>query len=297
MAHWDRKELFATCSSGLCNRLLLLAGSLRIAALTGRKLSLYWPVNHALGCEFEKLFTNTFPSISHDHLHLILDTGLTIKVYNAWRYNGPTFRKLAADGDTDANIVIIKGWSYPMLASDSFSPELEQELCRLLRSLVPIPEIQAAVDAFPLWPAGFVGVHIRRGDNFENFTRSRDQDFMAIMRGVVARRPEVKFFLATDVKSTEERFQEAFGDRLVCYPKSGAARHEERGGQEALIDLLLLSRAAAILGNVDSSYSSTAARLGGKPLALANDQSAVQNLEKTCNFLAGCLPIPDQAPV
>lgn len=295
MGNWDRKDLFGTCSSGLCNRLLTLAGSLRIAALEGRNFSLYWPLNHSLGCRFERLFANRFRMITERDLHIILDTCLTVKVYNAWRYNGPTYKQLSPDGDPDANVVIIKGWGYPMLATDHYGADLDREVRRHLLSLVPLPEILAEVDAFCL-PARSIGVHVRRGDCLETFGQSKDEYFRALMQGIISLRPDVTFFFATHEKGTEDRFRQEFGERLCCFPKSGAARQEERGGQEALIDLLLLSRTAAIIGNVASSYSSTAARLGGKTFVVADENTAHTNLERTCTFLASRLPTPDQAP-
>src|SRR5688572_10853482 len=110
---WTDRNLFVTCSSGLCNRLLMLAGSMRIAARTGRKLALYWPVNRYLGCAFNDLFQNTFPMITGADLTELLDTALTVKVYNAWKTSGPIANSIDAKGDPEINIVIIKGWSYP----------------------------------------------------------------------------------------------------------------------------------------------------------------------------------------
>ncbi len=290
------RNLFATCSSGLCNRLLLLAGSLRIAEATRRSLALYWPVNEALGCPFEMLFTNRFEMVTEKELGLILMTNFNLKVYNAWKTEGPNYRTIRRDGDPDAQIVIIKGWGHPRFEDEPASPEVDAEVRRRLLELKPRPEIEAAVHAYPLPPAT-IGVHVRRGDNVENFGLSRDEHFFRIMRDILQRRPEAKFFLATDVAAVESRFQEEFGGTLLTAPKTWATRREVQGVREGLIDLLILARTAAIIGNVQSSFSQTAARLGKKQMLPADETSSGTRLAPTGAWLAHQLPQPDSVPV
>jgi hypothetical protein len=286
---WIERDLFATCSSGLCNRLLVLAGSLRIAARTNRKLWLYWPQNQDLGCPFDQLFTNTFPMLEKEAFTTLLDTTFTAKIYNAWKTKGPMFKTISADGDPDMNIVIIKGWSYPMFEGEGYSHELDSELRRNLLSFTPVPEIQAVVDGFAL-PLATIGVHVRRGDHVDEFGQSKDEYFMAAMRGIRQRRPDVKFFLATDVADTEQRFRQAFGDSLLAVPKTWKGRADARGVREGLIDLLLLSRTSAILGNIHSSFSQVAGRLGARRMIVADEKSTGAQHDETCETLAQCLP-------
>ena len=283
------RNLFATCSSGLCNRLLVLAGSQRIAEVTGRSLALYWPVNEALGCSFDRLFMNRFEMVTEADLALILKTNFNVKVYNAWQTDGPTYRTLRRDGDPDAHIVIIKGWSHPRFEDETYSPEIDAEVRRRLLALRPRPEIEAAVHQVILPPAT-IGVHVRRGDNLEEFGRSQNEHFFSVMRGIRERRPEVNFFLATDVAEVERQFQDEFDGELVTAPKTWAPRHDEAGVREGLIDLLLLSRTAALIGTVQSSFSQTAARLGKLELLLANETNAGARLKEGCAWLASRLP-------
>ena len=175
-----------------------------------------------------------------------------------------------------------------MFEGEGYSEELNHELRHHLLALKPLPEIQAAVDVFPL-PSDCIGVHVRRGDHIDEFGESRDDHFMAVMRGVRKQWPGVTFFLATDVAATECRFQDEFGDALISAPKNWAGRHQSEGGREGLIDLLLLSRTAAILGNIHSSFSQTAGHLGNKRMIVADERSAGVRLKNTCDALAGCL--------
>ena len=286
---WIDRNLFATCSSGLCNRLLLLAGSMRIAELTNRSLALYWPVNDALGCTFNELFTNRFEMVTDAELAHILKTNFNVKVYNAWRTDGPTYRTMRRDGDPDVDIVIIKGWSYPRFEDETFSAELDVDIRGRLLQLKPRPEIEAAVAALPM-PDTTIGVHVRRADNVENFGESRDEYFFSIMRGILELRPDTTFFLATDVAAIEERFRKEFGGALLSVPKRWAPRHGVEGVREGLIDLLLLARTAGIIGNVQSSFSQTAARIGGREMFLADGCNAGPRLNEVCALLARGLP-------
>jgi hypothetical protein len=293
---WIERNLFSTCSSGLGNRLLMLAGSQRIAELTHRKFALYWPVNEALGCSFNELFTNRFEMVAEADLAHILKTNFNIKVYNAWRTDGPMYRAIQRDGDPDAHIVIIKGWSDPRFEGETHSAEADAELRRRLRELRPVPQIEAAVKEFVFLPAT-IGVHVRRGDDLAEFNKSRDEHFFRMMHGILERCPETTFFLATDVAATERRFQAEFGSALLCAPKTWAPRDELQGVREGLIDLLLLARTAGIIGTNYSSFSQTAARMGKGELRVADEINAGARLDEACALFARYLSRSSFAPV
>jgi len=53
---------------------------------------------------------------------------------------------------------------------------------------------------------------------------------------------------------------------------------------------LLLARTAGIIGNVQSSFSQTAARIGGCDMFEANEANAGPNLDETCRILGRRLP-------
>jgi len=293
---WIERNLFATCTSGLCNRLLLLAGSMRIAAETRRSLAVYWPVNEALGCSFEELFVNRFDMVTEAEFGHILKTNFNVKVYNAWRTDEPDYRAVRRDGDPTAHIVIIKGWSDPRFENETHSNELDAAVRRRLLELRPRPAIEDLVGAYPLPPA-CIGVHVRRGDNLEGFGASKEVHFFRLMRRVLELRPETTFFLATDVEAVEERFRAEFSQALVSAPKQWAARQTVQGVREGLIDLLLLARTTGIIGNVQSSFSLTAAKLGARTMFVADESNAGDRLEKTCAALISCLPVQSGSPV
>src|ERR1051326_4912009 len=113
----NERYLLATCSSGLCNRLLVTAGCRRIAQKTKRKFLLYWPENDQLHCPFEDLFTNKFTLLKEEQMDWLLRTERIAKFYNVDPGAGPVFTEVADDGDPGADLVIIKGWFSPKFAS------------------------------------------------------------------------------------------------------------------------------------------------------------------------------------
>jgi hypothetical protein len=104
-------------------------------------------------------------------------------------------------------------------------------------------------------------VHIRRGDNSASIQVSPLELFLERMRIEVERESETRFFLATDDAATEQTVKERFPGRVTTRDKS-FARNRARGVQDALVDLLVLSKCSLILGSYWSSFSQTAAEMG-----------------------------------
>lgn len=286
-----RRTLIATCSAGLCNRLLVMGGSLRIARRTGRDFMLYWPENEHLGCPFHALFENPLAFLGGDHLHWLLQTERNVKLYGPHHGCGPRFSDLGADGDPEVEAVIIKAWYAPKLAGEEYTAAFHGEVREHLLALRPRPEILAEADAFKL-PPRCVGVHVRRADAcadaVAHFAHSQDDHFTAIMEAVIARVPNVSFFLAADNEATEKMLRARFGDRVCFYRKTSRGR-DRRGVEEALVDLLLLSRTAGLVGTHWSSFSNTAALLGPQLLFVASKDTAGSGLQDTAARLAGAV--------
>jgi hypothetical protein len=117
-----------------------------------------------------------------------------------------------------------------------------------------------------------VGVHIRGTDNAEAVERSPVGLFLERMQEKVEQEPDTHFFLATDDPATEQRVRGRFGERVTTRDKC-FARHRAKGVQDALVDLLVLSKCPVILGSHWSSFSETAAELGGGRLEIVDGGS------------------------
>lgn len=280
------RHLYAACTSGLGDRLLSYAGCWRIAQATARQPRLYWEVNDRCGCAFDRLFENPLPLVAGPDLVRLMQTHCAVKFYNAWLDRpAPLYTKVAADGDPSFDVIVVKSWNYPALDNDRDGAALRKELRPHLLALRPVPGLAAAVKAFDL-PEGALGVHVRRGDAVERFMASREEDFLTLMAAVLERRPESRFFLATDLEEVERRFRQRFGGRILARRKRGGGRATEPGMTESLIDLLLLSRTRAILGNEHSAFTRVAALWGDRPLVIANAENSGANLAESLAVLA-----------
>jgi len=270
------RTLIASCTSGLANRMLMLAGAQRLARLTQRKLLLYWPENDQLGCPFDMLFKNTPALLRDPDMHELLRSDRTMTVYNAW-HCPPLYEDVSSDGDA-AEIVLLKGWTAPKFANETLA-EIRDELCGALRQLAPVDELRAAADAIEL-PNRCLGVHVRIGEAWEyvdDFVQSKREHFEAILRAVTEECSDTSILLATTKPEVERHFRGVFGGRVITFPKSGQDRERE-AMREALVDLLLLSRTRGVLGNFGSTFSQVAAMLGPQLLVMATETAATREL-------------------
>ena len=267
--------LVVSSTSGLCNRLLALAGAMRIADVTGRRLVLYWPQDSNLNCPFEALFENPIERFEAPHLYDLMHTQIGVSVYQTERgkVNRLHYRSIVR-GDPSP-VVVVKGWGAAALRWERGAKPKERAQPYLKR-LVPVAALREAI-ARPPALEDAIGVHIRRGDERQSFAGSRDEDYLTILRRVVERKPDVRFHLATDDRDTEQRFRDAFPDRIHTLAKSAfgpEARQSVEGMREAVVELYRLARTRAVLGNHRSSFSTVAALLGSGRLVVANAKNA-----------------------
>jgi hypothetical protein len=112
-----------------------------------------------------------------------------------------------------------------------------------------------------------VGVHIRRGDNDASIQVSPLELFVERMRREVNDHPEARFFLATDDPDTERVVMSELPGRVTIRSKD-FSRNRASGVEDALVDLLVLSKCSLVLGSYWSSFSQTAAEMGGAELEI-----------------------------
>jgi hypothetical protein len=290
------RTLICASHSGLSNRLLLLAGSLRIAELTGRQLILYWPVNDAAGCPFSQLFTNALRTFRAEDIDTVLHSCSTVKVYNSW-HHPLLYTGVAEDGDPETQIVIMKGWIAPRFRGEQDTPAFWDQVRTQLRALTPAPGLREEVENFVL-PEPCIGVHLRRSEkHIAEFNLSTDEHFERIMDALIAAEPSLHFLIATDDAATEQKFLTRYSGRALSFEKSRRKRNDPRGIEEALIDLLLLGRTRAILGNHYSSFSFLAGQWAGRPALYATAESSGPRLEMTTQQLLAPLNCSSRIPV
>jgi hypothetical protein len=131
----------------------------------------------------------------------------------------------------------------------------------------PVEEVESAVAKVTAsFGPNTVGVHVRRTDHAVAVERSPLGLFLEAMDDEAGQSPDVAFFLATDCEQTEEAVRRRFGGIVLTYPKRSRDRGTPEGVLDAMVDLLCLSRTRRMVGSCGSSFSGTAALLGGIPL-------------------------------
>lgn len=275
--------------SGLCNRLRVLTSSEVLAKLTGRSLRVCWEQGVGFSDEdFNDLFENQFPRVGADEFSLLREQGLRLD--EVVRPSGGNQARPPAESGFD-QVFDLEG--VPVVTYSHFlglhqnpppSRRLPSEfvtMCRQqVRTLQPEPSIRLTVEelAGSFGPMT-VGVHVRRGDAIryphigEHYRRSTDRSFFALMDDLMKRQPNTTFFLATDSADTEARFRERYGEALLTNPakrfvESEVGRSKENQ-RDAVIDLYTLASTRRVLGTNWSSFSETAAIVGGIPLQVA----------------------------
>lgn len=146
-------------------------------------------------------------------------------------------------------------------AFGDYSPEY-------VRRLRPLPHLQQRIDALSAnFDTHTIGIHIRRTDHSTAIAESPDSLFVDAIRQCIARDPEARFFLATDDSALKACLAAQFPGRISVQECRGT-RADLCGMEEAVVDLWTLARTSRILGSYWSSYTDTAAELGGIPLEI-----------------------------
>ncbi len=144
-------------------------------------------------------------------------------------------------------------------------------LCELGKESFSFIRPSAAVsekgrDVFSRIGAKTIGVHIRRTDHAEAIKNSPLELFFDRMRQEIAEH-DADFYVTTDDREVEQALKEAFPEnRLILYEGKRIDRDSKEGIEDALIDMLALSKCSRILGSYQSTFSLIPSMMGGIPL-------------------------------
>lgn len=271
-------------AKGLANRLRGVTSAWALARVLGLRFAIRWEPGPGFSEEgFHELFANDFELWDGDRYAEALASGAPIASrWLGWKDEAPP----AADFDPRRALAEIRrrGLVYDFAFFDLDRllerrgvpglRRVRRERRRCCREIAPAPAVAARVEAFArehFAGRSVVGVHVRRGDALasrraEQHRVSSDEAFAAALAAVVARDPEVRFFLSTDCAKTQQAFAERFAGRVVFTRKEfpdSVLDAPKPGQQDALVDMLLLSRTRLVLGTHASTFGLLAAKLSG----------------------------------
>lgn len=243
-------------NAGLCNRMRSIASAVVLGREYAIPVKIIWPRNKALNCRFDTLF---------EGIPGVVSVAGALPV--VWRFSGKTAKLRYRNAfvgtscsDSGALIDCIKtvGNSRDIYIN-SFYTFYQTDAFRMF---IPKPAYLQAAEALVGTGRDMIGIHIRRGDNQRSIAESPTALFIDAVERELARNPSARFFLATDSPADEKALTDRFGSRIVVNRDKDLRRYSSRGIQDALIDLLCLSRCDTIYGSFWSSFSETAAAYG-----------------------------------
>ena len=258
------KTLIIAACSGLCNRMMAVAGGAIHAKALDRNLKVYWPKNGSLNFQPDELFRDfPFEVVKDDYMMELFGAHPRVQMVNHdeviqgfddWGRDILLIKAVIAPVDKPKQV--IPSWDAPIVGeymNDIFL-QFKDHVWRA---------INGPMDSRP------VAVHIRRGDSMHLFKDSTNAAFIREMRALG---PDQKFLVSTDCKSTRFLFQKEFGGQ-VAFPTGLSHIRQDRYSLEvtqAYIDeLFYLKQCKAIIGNEGSTYSKSISMMGNIPLTIA----------------------------
>lgn len=253
-------KLLVEPSFGLGNRLLSLVSGMQVADQHGRELYIHWNSRHkACACPLERLFDNRFPSVTAEEIRA------ANHVFNFLKKPRTSHRFVTKERDHPPEVGV--------LSCSTFWTQGHRPNPRMyLNRLVPVREVERRVtiaQAFCRIPlSSMVGVHVRHTDHKVAKKRSPVGKFIRILGEFRQRNPQTDLLLCTDNPAVEVRLRREFPDCIVTAPKRSYNRLEADAIEDALVDMLLLSKTRSIFGSFASTFSKVAAAWGQIPLVV-----------------------------
>jgi len=256
-----REMVLKLYNQGLAGRLFTFATTSVACKERKWRMKLIWIKNYLCGCDFSDLFDNDIERANDDAA-----TGFDDFVSFAPRF-----------------LTMDKHIFYSDLFFTKFNNALPglHGLCVLNREareaihfelnlLRPKKIIENKLLSFP---PNTIGVHIRMTDsswkkfiNYDWFDKRMEQ--------LIKENDQIVFFLATDCAVTRDKYLKKFPNKILYYESELAGltdsvscrRGTIDGAQQALLDLLTLSRTSRILGTYGSTFGWLASLWGDIPI-------------------------------
>lgn len=267
--------------AGLGNRLLGLGSAYAVARKLNRKLIVMWKREVGCNVKSSELFDLPMEVIE------ISENGWKkgpIEHFMSNRtkkkYRGMATRFLECD---DVERIKAEGGYEELLRV------IEKEPTIYIKSYGPICEIDASSYTF-LKPSATieakgaallgqlnehtVGVHVRRTDHTEAIANSPLALFAEHMKAELATDSEAKFFVATDDETVKKELRELLPEVKLIFNESGIIdRNSKEGLEDALIEMLALSKGKKILGSYNSTFSLLPSYIGNIPLEVVKKEA------------------------
>jgi hypothetical protein len=250
-----KQTLYLEPSGGLGNRMRAIASAYAFAMKHKIPLIVLWKCDSGLNCKYHKLFkiTDTFliKEVNRIQLSYIKIRNILVK--------GKYDKKGTSKRIDYYEEILNSGKSLYLKSYNQFYPPLSFNV------LKPIDElVNEARTILPQNMDNIIGIHIRRGDNFESISNQPLNWFIENIQNQILLSKDIMFYLSTDSYDVEKELLKKFPNKIITQNHSNYSRNSEDGIREALIDLICLSKCKLIFGSYYSSFSTVASEWGNK---------------------------------
>jgi hypothetical protein len=252
-------------ASGLCNRIKCLASSMRLAHKLARTVALSWTPNSDCCCLFSDLFENEVLELRDYELNAVLNRPHMFES-DQW-YVVDTWLLLMLPNDLPENF----SKAYRSTTGKTIDHEYDRipvgirhDYLRYFAALVPTKFIKKEVEGFAKeFDNNTISVSIRSWPDDKN--KAAALFSLENLYRVLDREEESSFFVGCDSEEVLRHITRRYGRRVISYPHSVKVgdRLSQRGMQEALIDLLLLSKNNRLKVSAYSTFSEVDWWFGG----------------------------------
>ena len=272
-----KRHIVCKTHAGLCNRIKCFLSTSRLAQHDGREVKVYWPINHKCGGSFSSLFVS--------------DVQVVEKPENGTVYNRNDLVDLSNN-----NILIINTWRFAISIEEWHrgvreidflydKNKIDAEVRKALQSVICGLQFNEKINDFVstfvnrFFHNYMIGVHMRRTDHVIAKKCSPDAAFYHAIQNALKKNNKAQLFLSTDCAATENMMKKQFPDRCLTIGKSFGARKHRYSVEEALAELLLLSKTNKIIGSYASTFTELAWWLSGfKQIEIAVNESVVNKI-------------------
>lgn len=266
--------------AGLGNRLLGLGSAYAVAQKLNRELLVIW--KREVGCNVKaaelfdlpmqvmEISENGWKKGPIEHLRSNL-------VKKEYRGKATLFlecddvERIKAEGGYEKLLSVIE--KEPTIYIKSFGPICEID-ASCYTFLKPSATIQAkGASLLKQLDEHTVGVHVRRTDHTEAIANSPLALFAERMKAELEVDAGTKFFVATDDETVKRELREMLPEVKLIFNESGIIdRNSKEGLEDALIEMLALSKGRKILGSYNSTFSLLPSYIGNIPLEVVKKE-------------------------
>lgn len=265
-------------TSGLGNRIRIMAVAIKLARESGKKIKIYWNSNEELHAQFDDLFEPMegieIKKIPFKYKAWIRMSAHSAKLFglDKWYLNCFQYDFVFLDNMAE------KVWHNQLKLQQEVDKAEDVLICSCQefnyfeledyrRLFVPKAVLQQKINKVcQNFNRDTIGVHIRGTDQEASKKYSPLSLFIMQMEKEIGRNPAVTFFLSTDEEKNQEELLKKFGGDRILYHKKIFDRHVTQGMRDAVVDLFCLSKTSKIYGSYFSSFSEVAGRIGQIPV-------------------------------